>query len=64
LKKETVSFDVLGRQKRQDRNKDARRLAAGEVTPSQLQDENSVFASKVQIRIISLAASIKRHYAG
>ena len=65
MKKEgrEVSFEALQRQKRRARALDARRLAAGEVTPDQLQAENSFVPEGTPIRIVNLAATLRRHYS-
>ena len=57
-----VSFEELQRSKREARREDARRLAAGEVTPEQLQDENSLVPLGTKIEIIDLCKTIERHY--
>jgi len=65
MKKEgrEVSFEALQRQKRRARARDARRLAAGEVTPEQLQAENSFVPEGTEIRMVNLAQALKRHYS-
>ena len=40
---EIVSFEELDREKRLERARDEERLLSGEVTPEQLQEENSIF---------------------
>ena len=61
MKKEgrEVSFEALQRQKRRARARDARRLAAGEVTPEQLQAENSFVPEGTPIRILDLAGYLR-----
>lgn len=61
MKKEdrTVSFEALQRLKRRARARDARRLAAGEVTPEQLQAENSFIPEGVPIEIVDLAGYLR-----
>lgn len=65
MKKEgrEVSFEALQRQKRRARARDARRLAAGDVTPEQLQRENSFVQEGTPIRIVNLSQSLRRHYS-
>lgn len=65
MKKEgrEVSFEALQRQKRRARARDARRLAAGEVTPEQLQAGNSFVPEGTEIRMVNLAQALKRHYS-
>ena len=43
MKAETVSFEELDNEKRQERARDAERLRTGEITPEALQEENSIF---------------------
>ena len=65
MKKEgrEVSFEALQRQKRRARARDARRLAAGEVTPEQLQAENSFVPEGTPIRIVDLAGYLRKRYS-
>ncbi|MFC7337720.1 hypothetical protein ACFQY0_11070 [Haloferula chungangensis] len=48
--------------KREMRKEDARRLAAGEVTPEQLQEENSIFSKDAKMRIHDLVGYVTRTY--
>jgi hypothetical protein len=57
-----VSFEELQRTKRESRREDARRLAAGEVTPEQLQNENSLVPLGTKIVMLNLRESLERHY--
>ena len=57
-----VSFEELQRTKRESRREDARRLAAGEVTPEQLQDENSLVPLGTKIEIVNLCETMERYY--
>ena len=57
-----VSFEELQRTKREARLEDARRLAAGEVTPEQLQNENSLVPLGTKIEIVDLCETIERYY--
>jgi hypothetical protein len=61
MKKEdrTVSFEALQRQKRRARARDERRLASGEVTPEQLQAENSFIPEGTPIEIVDLAGYLR-----
>ena len=56
MKGREVSFEALQRQKRRARARDAKRLADGEVTPAQLQEENSFIPTGTPMRIVNLAA--------
>ncbi|MCF7675581.1 MAG: hypothetical protein K9M97_09565 [Akkermansiaceae bacterium] len=58
----TVSFERLQRDKRKARLRDVRRLARGEVTPEQLQDENSLVPMNATISIIDLRETLERYY--
>lgn len=58
----TVSFEKLQRDKRKARLRDVRRLARGEVTPEQLQDENSLVPMSATISIIDLRETLERYY--
>ena len=62
MKVKTVSFEKLQRDKREARAEDARRLAAGEVTPEQLQEENSLVPMGAKITILNLRETLERHY--
>jgi hypothetical protein len=57
-----VSFEELQRTKREARREDARRLAAGEVTPEQLQEENSLIPLGAKIEIVDLCGTMERYY--
>lgn len=58
---EYVSFEELDREKRLDRARDDERLRSGEVTPQQLQDENSIIPRNARI-IFDLTEYAKRAY--
>ena len=62
MKVKTVSFEKLQRDKRKARAEDARRLASGEVTPEQLQEENSLVPMGTKITILNLRETLERHY--
>jgi len=57
-----ASFEELQRTKRESRREDARRLAAGEVTPEQLQEENSLFPMQAKIEIVNLRETLESYY--
>lgn len=50
MTRSTVTFKQLDREHRRERASDARRLLAGEVTPKDLQEENSLFPSNAVIK--------------
>jgi len=58
----TVSFEALQRDKRRARKRDELRLARGEVTPEQLQEENSLIPMGTKITILNFCETIERHY--
>ena len=62
VKSRTVTFEALQRDKRRARKRDERRLARGEVTPEQLQEENSFVPRDAKIRILNLRETLERHY--
>jgi len=62
VKVREVSFEELQRDKRQDRLRDAARLEAKEVTPRQLEEENSLIPLQARIRILDLPATMERLY--
>jgi len=49
MEPEIVSFEELDREKRLDRARDAARVLSGEITPQQLQEENSIFQKGARI---------------
>jgi hypothetical protein len=63
VKVKTVSFEKLQRDKRKDRLRDERRLARGEVTPEELQRENSWFPPDAPVNIPALWETLEKHYA-
>jgi hypothetical protein len=63
VKEEFVSFESMQEDKRRQRAEDARRLAAGLVTPRELQEENSIFPLDATYRIVNLKECLKRHYS-
>lgn len=63
VKEEFVSFESMQEDKRRQRAEDARRLAAGLVTPRELQEENSIFPLNATYRIVNLKECLKRHYS-
>ena len=62
VKSRTVTFEALQRDKRRARKRDERRLARGEVTPEQLEEENSMIPMGTKIRILNLRETLERHY--
>jgi len=57
---EYVSFEQLDREHREERLRDAERVRKGEITPEQLQAENSIFPINAKMRIVDLAGYLKR----
>jgi hypothetical protein len=62
MKVRTVSFEALQRDKRRARKRDELRLARGEVTPQQLEDETSRIPKDSKITIPGFYETIERHY--
>jgi len=62
VKSRTVSFEALQRDKRRARTRDERRLARGEVTARQLQEENSPVPANARITIPDFCKALSRHY--
>jgi hypothetical protein len=62
MKAGTVSFETLQNDKRRARMRDERRLARDEVTPEQLQRENSPVSTDARITIPDFCATWERHY--
>jgi len=62
MKVRTVSFEALQRDKRRARKRDELRLARGEVTPEQLQEENSLIPMGSKITILNFCETMERHY--
>jgi hypothetical protein len=62
MKVRTVSFEALQRDKRRARKRDELRLARGEVTPAQLQEENSLIPMGTKITILNLRETLERYY--
>lgn len=58
----TVSFEELQRDKRRARKRDELRLARGEVTPEQLEEENSFIPLSAKITIRDFSQTLKRYY--
>ena len=58
----TASFEALQRDKRRARKRDELRLVRGEVTPEQLQEENSLIPRNAKIRILNLRETMERYY--
>ncbi len=57
-----VSFEKLQSDKRKARLRDERRLASGEVTPQELEEENSLIPMGTKITILNLRDTMERHY--
>ena len=62
MKVKTVSFEKLQRDKRRARLRDERRLARGEVTPEQLQAENSLIPRGAEITVLNFCETMERYY--
>lgn len=62
MKVKTVSFEKLQRDKRRARLRDERRLASGEVTPEQLEAENSLIPMGTNIEILNFCETMERYY--
>ena len=62
VKVKTVSFEKLQRDKRKARLRDERRLARSEVTPEQLEEENSLVLMNAKITIPDFCQTLERYY--
>ena len=62
MKVKVVSFEELQRDKRRARLRDEQRLAGGEVTPEQLQEENPLIPRNAKITILNLRETMERYY--
>ncbi len=62
MKVKLVSFEKLQRDKRRARLRDERRLASGEVTPEQLEEENSLIPIGAKIIIPNFCQTLERYY--
>ena len=62
MKVKVVSFEKLQRDKRRARLRDERRLASGEVTPEQLEEENSLIPANARITIPDFCQTLERYY--
>ncbi|WP_386819879.1 hypothetical protein [Luteolibacter algae] len=58
---ETVTFEELDREHREERIRDAERLRRGEITPEALQEENSLFSMEAKITC-DLVRYLKKAY--
>jgi len=58
---ETVTFEELDREHREERARDAERLRTGEITPQALQEENSLFSMDATITF-DLVGYLKKAY--
>ncbi len=61
MKLKTVTWDEIRRAKAADRVRDWKRLANGEITPEELQRENSPFPPNffAKARIVNLSQSLR-----
>jgi hypothetical protein len=57
-----VSYEELQRDKRADREEDARRLKLGLVTPEQLENEYSWVPLGTPITILKFCETVERYY--
>ena len=62
MKVRTVSFEALQRDKRRARKRDELKLARGEVTAEQLQEENSIIPLNAKVTILNLRDTMERYY--
>lgn len=62
MKVQTVSFEALQRDKQRARKRDELRLARGEVTPEQLQEENSLVPLNAKITIPNFRETMELYY--
>lgn len=62
MKVKVVSFEKLQRDKRRARLRDEQRLARGEVTPEQLEEENSFIPLSAKITIQDFSKTLARYY--
>ena len=58
----TVSFEELQRDKRRARKRDELRLARGEVTPEQMEEENSFIPLNAKITLQDFSKTLKSYY--
>lgn len=59
---EIVTFEELDREARADVARDAERLRNGEITPEELQEENSIFPMNAKYQIQDLVGYLTRTY--
>lgn len=57
-----ASFEKLQRDKRRARLRDEQRLARGEVTQEQLEEETSLIPMSAKITILDFCQSLERYY--
>lgn len=57
-----ISFEEIEREHREERREDARRLAAGEITPARLQEENSMLPIDAKVKVVDLIGTLQRAY--
>ncbi|RYD18015.1 MAG: hypothetical protein EOP88_24095 [Verrucomicrobiaceae bacterium] len=58
-----ITMEEIDREHREERARDAERLRRGEVTPMELQEENSFLPWGYEVRFVDFAASLRRAYA-
>lgn len=59
---EIVTFEELDREHRREVARDAERLHSGEITPQELQEENSIFPMNAKYSVIDLTGYLTRAY--
>lgn len=62
MKVKVVSFEKLQRDKRRARERDEQRLARGEVTREQLEEETSLVPMSAKITIPDFCQTLERYY--
>lgn len=62
MEPEIVTFEQLDREARDDVARDAERLRTGEITPEELQAENSIFPMHAKITVRDLTGFLTRTY--
>ena len=62
MEPEIVTFEQLDREARDDVARDAERLRKGEITPEELQAENSIFPMHAKITVRDLLGHAARTY--
>lgn len=62
MDREIVTFEQLDREARADVARDAERLRNGEITPEELQEENSIFPMNAKVTVRDLLGHAARTY--